>query len=109
MSAPARLLGLRVHGFKSFAERTLVESGYPDVVVLGWIGLLTPTGTPPEIRNKIAADVGRQLAAMDVRSALSVPGSELTPSAPDAFAAFIKAEMQKWSNVVRAVGLEHTQ
>ncbi len=27
MSAPARLLGLRVQGFKSFAERTLVEFG----------------------------------------------------------------------------------
>jgi chromosome segregation protein len=35
VSAPARLLGLRVHGFKSFAERTLVEFGPGISAVVG--------------------------------------------------------------------------
>jgi tripartite-type tricarboxylate transporter receptor subunit TctC len=89
---------------------TLVESGYPDVVVMGWIGLVAPIGTPPDILNKLSQDVGRQLTTADVRSALAlVPGSELTPSTPEAFGAFIRAEIEKWSKVIRVVGLENSQ
>jgi len=88
---------------------TLVESGYPDVVVTGWIGLVAPTGTPPDILNKVSRDVGRQLTAPDVRSALAIPGSELTSSTPEAFGAFIRAEIEKWSKVIRVLGLENSQ
>jgi len=56
---------------------TLAESGYPDVVVMGWTGLVAPTGTPPDIVSKLSRDIGRVLTAADVRSALVVPGSEL--------------------------------
>jgi tripartite-type tricarboxylate transporter receptor subunit TctC len=88
---------------------TLIESGYPDVVVIGWTGLVAPTGTPPEILNKVSRDVGRILMTADVRSALVVPGSELTPSTSEAFGAFIRAELAKWSKVIRVVGLENSQ
>ncbi len=88
---------------------TLVESGYPDVVVTGWTGLVAPIGTPPDILEKVSRDVGRQLTAADVRAALAIPGSELTSSTPEAFGAFIRAEIDKWSKVIRAVGLENTQ
>jgi tripartite-type tricarboxylate transporter receptor subunit TctC len=88
---------------------TLVESGYPDVVVTGWNGLLAPMGTPPDILNKLSRDVGRQLTAEDVRAALVIPGTDLTPSTPEAYGAFIRTEIEKWSKVIRAVGLENTQ
>ena len=88
---------------------TLVESGYPDVVVTGWTGLIAPIGTSPDILNKVSRDVGRELTAADVRSALAIPGSELTPSTPEAFGAFIRAEIEKWSKVIRGVGLENSQ
>ena len=88
---------------------TLVESGYPDVVVVGWTGLVAPTGTPPDILNKLSRDLARLLATADVRSALVFPGSELTPSTPEAFGAFIRQETEKWSKVIRAVGLDNTQ
>ena len=88
---------------------TLVESGYPDVVVNGWTGLVAPIGTSPEILDKLSREVGRQLAAADVRAALAIPGSELTSSTPDAFRTFIKSEIEKWSKVIRLVGLENSQ
>jgi tripartite-type tricarboxylate transporter receptor subunit TctC len=87
------------------AAPTLVESGYPDVVVLGWSGLVGPIGMPQDIRNKLARDI----AAADVGSALAVTGRDFTPTSPEAFGAFIKAEMDRWSKVIRAVGLEHSQ
>ena len=88
---------------------TLVESGYPDVVVLGWTGLVAPTGTPPDIINKVSREVGRLLTAADVRSVLAVPGSDLMPSTPETFGAFLSEEIAKWSKVIRLVGLEHSQ
>ena len=94
----------------AFAQTpTLVESGYPDVVVVGWNGLIAPAGTPQEILNKISRDVARQLTAEAARSALAVPGSELTPTTPEALGVFIRAEIQKWSKIIRAVGLEGSQ
>jgi tripartite-type tricarboxylate transporter receptor subunit TctC len=88
---------------------TLVESGYPDAVVLGWTGLVAPAGTPPDILNKVSREIGRLLTSADVRSALAVPGSDLTPSTPEVFGAFIKEEIEKWSQIIRLVGLEHSQ
>ena len=88
---------------------TFVESGYRDVVVTGWIGLVAPTGTPPEILDKVSRDVARQLKAADLRAALAIPGSDLTSSTPGEFTAFIKSETDKWSKVIRAAGLENTQ
>jgi tripartite-type tricarboxylate transporter receptor subunit TctC len=88
---------------------TLVESGYPDVVVTGWTGLVAPMGTPPDILNKVSRDVARVLTSADVRAVLAIPGSDLTSSTPEAFTAFIKSEIVKWTKVIRAVGLENTQ
>lgn len=88
---------------------TLVESGFPDVVVIGWGGLLAPAGTPPDILNKVSRDIARSVTAADFRSALGIPGTELTPSTPEAFAAFIRTEIDKWSKIIRAVGLENSQ
>ena len=88
---------------------TLLEAGYPGLVMTGWTGLLAPAGTPPEILNKLAREVGRFLLITEIRDRMSSQGSEPAPSTPEAFAAFIKAEAAKWSKVIRAAGLEHSQ
>jgi len=88
---------------------TLVESGYPQAVIMGWSGLLAPAGTPAGIVNKLSRDLGRLLMTADVRSALSDQGREVTPSTPEAFGALIRAEAEKWEKIVRAVGLENSQ
>ena len=88
---------------------TVVESGYPGVVITGWTGLLAPAGTPPEILAKLSREVARHLANPGVRERMVADGAEPTPSSPEAFAAFIKTEAVKWSRVIRAAGLENTQ
>lgn len=88
---------------------TVVESGYPDVIVTGWTGLVAPRGTPQDVLEKVSRDVARVLTAEDVRAVLAIPGSDLTSSTPQEFDAFIRSEMGKWAKVIRAVGLENTQ
>ena len=66
-------------------------------------------GTAPAIVNKVSRDIARQLASAHVRSALAVTGRDLTPTSPEAFGALIRAEMGRWSKVIRALGLENSQ
>ncbi len=88
---------------------TIAEAGYPDVVVIGWTGLVAPIGTPADILTKLSREFGRHLSSPEVKASLTVRGSELTPSSPEVFGAFIKAEIEKWSKVIRAVGIENSQ
>lgn len=88
---------------------TVVESGYPSVVITGWTGLFATSGTPSDVLGKLAREVGRHLGAADVRERMASDGAEPSPSNPEAFAAFVKAEAVKWSRVIRAAGLENTQ
>ena len=88
---------------------TLVESGYPGLVVAGWNGLLAPAGTPQEVVNKLSHEVGRQLSVPEFRDRMASLGADPSPSSPEAFAAFIKAEAAKWQKVIRAIGLEPSE
>ena len=88
---------------------TMVESGYPTVVITGWTGLLAPAGVPMDVVNRLQAEVTRYLQLPEVKEALSRQGAEPVVSTPEQFAAFIKAESQKWSRVVRQAGLEFSQ
>jgi tripartite-type tricarboxylate transporter receptor subunit TctC len=88
---------------------TLVESGYPGVVMIGWNGLLAPAGTPADIVNKLSREIGRHLSVPEFRDRMASLGADPSPSTPEAFAAFIRAEAAKWQKVIRAIGLEHSQ
>jgi len=88
---------------------TLVEAGYPDVVVMGWSGLIAPAGIPAEIAARIARDVARVLSTPESRAALSDQGRDVTPTPPEAFGAWIRREADRWAKAIRAVGLEHSQ
>lgn len=88
---------------------TMIESGYPNVLVTGWGGLLAPAGTPRDIIQKIQRDTAQHLRGPELRDRLSAMGAEPMGSTPDEFAAFLKAETAKWTRVVRAAGLYHSQ
>jgi tripartite-type tricarboxylate transporter receptor subunit TctC len=88
---------------------TMIESGFPKVVVTGWGGFLAPVGTPLEILQKVQRETARVLSAPDIRERLSGLGAEPVGSTPEQFAAFIKAEAEKWSRVTREAGIYHSQ
>jgi len=88
---------------------TMIESGFPKVVVTGWGGFLAPVGTAPEILQKVQRETARVLFAPEIRERLSSLGAEPVGSSPEQFAAFIKAEAEKWSRVTREAGIYHSQ
>ncbi|HKG00519.1 MAG TPA: tripartite tricarboxylate transporter substrate binding protein [Xanthobacteraceae bacterium] len=89
---------------------TPTEAGYPNVVVVGWSGLLAPASTPPQIISKLHGGMVRALAMPDVKEAILKQGSKaVSSSSPEAFARYIKSESEKFHSVIKAAGLEGSQ
>jgi tripartite-type tricarboxylate transporter receptor subunit TctC len=89
---------------------TVVEAGYPSVVVVGWSGLFAPAGVPPQIVNRIYSGMAKALAMPDVKDAIARQGSKaVSSSSPQAFERYIKSEAEKFHPVIKAAGLEGSQ
>jgi len=85
---------------------TISEAGVPGFSVLDWQGLFTTAKTPPEIVNKLNAEVIRILALADVIQRLSAAGVEIQTSTPKEWGDFVKSEIAKWSKVVKEAGVK---
>lgn len=88
---------------------TMVEAGFPKVVVTGWGGTLAPAGTPREVLEKVQRDTARQLQGTELRERLGGMGSEPIGSTPDQFAAFLRGETEKWERVSKVAGIYRSQ
>jgi tripartite-type tricarboxylate transporter receptor subunit TctC len=88
---------------------TMIESGYPGMIVTGWGGFLAPANTPREIIATLHRDAARLLQAADLRERLSALGSDPEVSTPEQFGAFLKSESEKWSQAAKRAGIYQTQ
>ena len=103
----ATLGGSRARAFPDVP--TMIEAGYKTIVITGWTGLLAPTGTPQDIVDKLQKEIAARLLVPETRESLASQGAEPVASTPEQFAAFIRAEMAKWSAVIKKAGLEASQ
>jgi tripartite-type tricarboxylate transporter receptor subunit TctC len=66
-----------------------------------WFGLFAPAGTPRAVVDRIQADVAKALAQPAVRERFVAQGADPGGNTRDQFAAFIRAETDKWTRVVK--------
>jgi tripartite-type tricarboxylate transporter receptor subunit TctC len=85
---------------------TLDEQGIRGMDVSGNYGLLAPAGTPASIVQYLNEEVGKVLALADVRDSLARQGTFVAPSTPAQFQSQVRAEMDKWREVVRISGMK---
>ena len=83
---------------------TMDEEGLKGFDATSWFGLLAPAGTPRDIVTKLNQAVVKALASADMRERLAAQGADPVGNTPDQFAAFIKAEIDKWAKIVKASG-----
>ena len=83
---------------------TVAEAGIPGYEAVVWIGMLAPAGTPQEITAKLNGEIGKLLRTEEVKKLLAPTGMEPAPDTPEQFAAYIKADYDKWGKVVRDSG-----
>jgi tripartite-type tricarboxylate transporter receptor subunit TctC len=87
---------------------TLVEQGFPSLVMPGWGGLMAPKGTPQAVLDKIAAEVRRAAQNPEIQKKLLAVGMEPVATPID-FGQFIKDDIARWTRLVDDVGLEKLQ
>jgi tripartite-type tricarboxylate transporter receptor subunit TctC len=83
---------------------TMAEAGLPDFEVSSWNGILAPAKTPPEIVAKLNRELVRILNTQDVNDKFAAQAAEAVGNTPEQFRAYIKYEIDKWAQVVKASG-----
>ena len=85
---------------------TIAESGLPGYEAVSWFGLFAPAGTPRAVVAKINADVQRVLTDADFREKFLAPNYfEPISGSPEEFAAYVRREAAKWSQVIRQANI----
>ena len=69
-----------------------------------WFGLLAPTGTPPEIIDRIQQETAKALGTPALKERLLAQGAIPSGMTPAEFGRFIAAESKKWAEVVKVSG-----
>ncbi len=83
---------------------TLDEAGLPGFEATPWLALGARAGTPRDILQRLRDTALRALARPDVMDRLYRIGIETRPMTPEQFAAFIRAETDKWGDIIRRSG-----
>jgi tripartite-type tricarboxylate transporter receptor subunit TctC len=82
---------------------TMAEQGY-NVVVQAWLGVLVPAKTPTETVNALSAAIGEAVKSAPMVESLERVGNEPYFQSPVQFADVVKADLARWSPVVKASG-----
>jgi tripartite-type tricarboxylate transporter receptor subunit TctC len=82
------------------------EAGAGDFEVTSWNGLFVKAGTPPEIVAQLNRAVAEVLADPDLKQKLLGMGIIADPTTPEALAAFFKADIAKWAEVIEKNKIE---
>ena len=85
---------------------TMAEDGVPGYEVSSWHGLFVPANTPSEIVRKMSVDTIAALADPVVKDKLQQAGYMVVGSSPDELQTLLKAEIDKWSAVIKTVGIK---
>jgi tripartite-type tricarboxylate transporter receptor subunit TctC len=85
---------------------TTAEAGFPGVEASGWNGIFVPAGTPPAIISKLQQEIARVLLTKEVQDDAATLGTQAGGEKPEEFAAYVRAEIQKWSKVIKDAGIK---
>ncbi|HEV7800312.1 MAG TPA: tripartite tricarboxylate transporter substrate binding protein [Burkholderiales bacterium] len=85
---------------------TMMEAGVKGYESATWYGVLAPARTSKDIVHKLNADIVGMLKQPEVRDRLSKEGADPVGSSPQEFGSYIKAEIAKWSKVIRSAKIQ---
>jgi tripartite-type tricarboxylate transporter receptor subunit TctC len=85
---------------------TAAEAGVPGFEATIWLGLLAPTGTPPEIVELLNAEVRKFQARPDIKEAWAKQGAVALSLSPQQFGAYITSDIAKWKQVIETANIK---
>ena len=85
---------------------TVAESGVPGFEVLSWQGIFAPAGTPKPVVERLHNEIAKILQTPEMQDRLKGLGMQPGTLTVEQFAAFQKAEVDKWAQVIKAAHLK---
>ena len=81
---------------------TIAEAGFTGFDVSAWYGFYAPARTPQAIIARLNRELVAILGKADVRARIAQLGLDVIAGTPEAHAAFIQAELARWTPVIKA-------
>ena len=85
---------------------TVAESGYPGFNVESWFGLVAPAATPPAIVAKLHEAWAAGARTPEAQKQFENISANLRVTSPQEFGQFIRAENQRWGDLIRKLGIK---
>ena len=85
---------------------TVAESGVPGYEVVSWQAVFAPAGTPKAIVGRLHDEIAKILVLPDISERMAKLGIEPASMSPEQLAAFQKAEIGKWAQVVKSANIK---
>jgi tripartite-type tricarboxylate transporter receptor subunit TctC len=83
---------------------TVAEAGVPGYEAVIWLGVMAPVGTPQPIVDKLNAEIVKIMNRPDVKEAWAKQGAVPMPMSPAEFDKYLRADIEKWAQVVKVSG-----
>jgi tripartite-type tricarboxylate transporter receptor subunit TctC len=84
---------------------TVAEQGFPGFESVGWNGVLAPAGTPRPIIVRLHEILAKALATPEARELFIGQGNELSGLGPEAYAEFLRSEIEQYHRISKAAGI----
>lgn len=85
---------------------TISEAGVPGYEITTWVGILAPAKTAPQIVARLNETLVKVVRAADSKAQFDAQGADAVGSSPDAFAALLRAELDKYARAVKVAGIK---
>jgi tripartite-type tricarboxylate transporter receptor subunit TctC len=85
---------------------TIAEAGVPGYESTIWLGIMAPAGTPKAIVEKLNAEINKAINRPDVKEAWAKQGAVPMAMTPAEFDSYLRKDIEKWAQVIKAAGLQ---
>lgn len=85
---------------------TIAEAGLPGYELDSWYGVIAPRGTPRDVITRLNGELTRIVALAEVREQLLRQGAAPASGTPEQFEAYIRAELVRWSPLIRKANVQ---
>ena len=85
---------------------TIVESGFPNMIVEAWTGVMVPARTPPAVISKFNGEANKVLALQELKAAAAKIDVTLAGGTPETLDALVKKEIKQWTQVVQRANIK---
>jgi tripartite-type tricarboxylate transporter receptor subunit TctC len=84
----------------------MIEAGVPGYEHVLWNAVFVPAGTPKDVVARLDAELAKTVSDPDLRDRFAALGVEPQSRNSEQMAAYLKAEIDKYGKIVRAIGLK---